>query len=168
MATVTRRKVVYRKRRPHPLEDAYDGDPAVLVGHQHELAEDPDLCERVFGSDAHEAFLAGVQIGWPEPPWRPLDRLPAVYKRSAEGLRIDFLEAVAWAIYRLERCNPQELTAFNEELARVRKLEWGERPWSGAKESDKFLMHVERMAEDFTGRPVCFRNRKHQPNPAVE
>lgn len=93
--------------------------------------------------------------------------LPPVYGRSAEGLRIDFLEAVAYAIYCLESCDRAELTEFNKKLREVREREWGERPWSGAKDPERFLKHVTAMAEDFTSRPVRYRNRNRQPNPAV-
>jgi hypothetical protein len=93
--------------------------------------------------------------------------LPVVYQRTPEGRRIDFLEAMAWAIYCLESCDREELTAFSKELREVREREWGRMPWIGAKDPERFLRHVAAMAEDFTKNPVDFRNRYHQPDPAL-
>jgi len=50
------------KRRPHPLE-SWEGDAQQLLGHEQDLMESSDLCNRVFASK-QEAFMAGRAPEW--------------------------------------------------------------------------------------------------------
>lgn len=118
------------------------------------------------------AVQGQAQAKQPRPRPEPITperttRLPAIYNRTMEGRQIDFLEVVAWAVCRLESCDREELARFGQELRVTREREWGLRPWSGAKDPERFLQHVAAMAEDFTTNPVRFRNRTRQPNPAA-
>lgn len=161
--------------RPRHLSPAYIEQPDAPTGRRLRLPKEKAMTTLVKRKTrpAPEPSPADIiaDDAVYDPPGRPVEperatRLPVIYSRSLEGRRIDFLELLAWTICRVEAMDADELRAFNEELCEVREREWGSRPWPGAKESDKFLMHVERMAEDFTTNPVRFRNRKRQPNPA--
>ena len=52
MTTVVRRK---RSIEPEPRPEDWEGDVSNLIGHEGELTEDHDLCERVFGSAGHSS-----------------------------------------------------------------------------------------------------------------
>jgi hypothetical protein len=63
-------------------------------------------------------------------------------RRSQDNRRVLLLELLAWAIVRAESfATKEEFVAFEEELREARTAIWGARPWSGAKEQDRFLAH---------------------------
>lgn len=83
-----------------------------------------------------------------EPTWTPAD----LYGRPLGNRRIMFLELVAWAIEQIEAPRTREaFEAFEQELQRARvENGWGSLPWPRATDPERFLTHVERLAEGFT------------------
>jgi hypothetical protein len=84
-----------------------------------------------------------------EPPRKAAD----TYARNAEGRRIDFLEAMAWLVIRLESFDA-EAKAFAEEIRTNRDDHWFAHPWAKADDPDRFEEHVLAMARALTA-PVA-------------
>lgn len=81
-----------------------------------------------------------------------------------ENRRVLLLELLAWAIYNIESCEPDELREFEREPREVREEQWGIHPWSSAaNDKDKYLRHVAGMARAFADKPVRYPNRKRHP-----
>ena len=79
----------------------------------------------------------------PEGPWTAAK----LYGRSQANRRVMLLELMAWAIWKVESCEARaEFAAFEQELREVREREWDHYPWPGAKEPERFRVHVEQMA----------------------